>query len=323
MRMIKTISFIILAISGSAFGQTEKLLVPSDLKQQTIVTEPVTLRKGYLRTGMLFNYRVADRYFDDSKAKQYYETSIWSSKSSYGLTMQYGLSDRFEIDLMLEYINKLQQSSSTETSSVTNLTTTTVSKQKGIGLGDSHLGLLFQIIPEKERKISLTTSLDATFPTGKKNPANIKNENQYDLPVGDGTYSLGMSLIMRKVAYPYSFNGSIEYIFNFPGSKIISTTNPIETGFKFGNHFETGFTTDLHLNEWIVLANNINFYHEGEGTVKTQKPAVIPVSWAFSYEPGLIFQVYRFRLGESVKIPVWGRNVPADQLYMIFAQYIF
>jgi len=35
------------------YSQTEKQLVPSDLRQQTIVTEPVTLRKGFFRIGTI------------------------------------------------------------------------------------------------------------------------------------------------------------------------------------------------------------------------------------------------------------------------------
>lgn len=312
-----------LAFAASGFGQTEKLLVPSDLKQQTVVTEPVTLRKGYLRTGLLLNYRVADRYFDDSREKEYYRTSSWGSRSSYGLTLQYGINDRLQIDLMIEYMNTLQETSSTEISALTNKSVTTVSKQKGLGFGDSHVAVKYQIIPEKEKKFSLTGCLFGTIPTGKKNPSNIKSENQYDMPVGDGTYAIGLNFAARKILYPYSFGEYLAYTYNFNGEKIVNVIDPVEKRFRFGNLFETGLTVNLHLNEWVVLGNEINYYHEGKGKIENNPSSLMPESWALSYEPGLIFQVYRFRLGESVRIPFLGRNVPADPLYMLFAQYIF
>lgn len=327
--MKKALLIYLTLISGTAaYGQTEKLIVPSDLKQQTIVTEPVTLRKGYLRTGLLLNYRVADKYFNDSGTKEYYRTSSWGSKASYGITFQYGITDRFQIDLLTEYMNSLQEISSTEISALTNTSVITTSRQKGLGIGDSRISFKYQIIPETERKFSVAGQVMTTIPTGNKNPGNIKSENEYDLPVGDGTYALAARLTLRKVTYPYSFSGYFAYTYNFTGQKIINTSDPGEKKFRFGNLFEAGLNWNLHLNEWIVFGNEINFYHEGQGKIGNSlsvliPSALMPPSWALSYEPGLIFQVYRFRLGESVRIPVKGKNVPADPLYMLFAQYIF
>jgi hypothetical protein len=304
-------------------AQTEKLIVPSDLKQQTVVTEPVTLRKGYLRLGTLVDYRVADRFFNSSGDKEYYNTSSWGSSAAYGITMQYGLSDRIEIDCFVEYMNKLQQAQSERLSSVTNQYETVNVKQTGLGLGDSHIEFKYQIIPEKEKKFSLTGDIRLTIPTGQKNLLNIKSENQYDLPVGDGIYALGMEISARKVIYPYSFSGYIVYTKNFNGKKIFNPVTGIEREFRTGNTIETGLSCNLHLNEWIVFGNEMNFYREGEGRIDNEPNYRLPLSWALSYEPRLIFQVHRFRLGESVRIPLKGLNTPADPLYLMMIQYVF
>jgi hypothetical protein len=322
--MKKTITiWLFLVFSASGFSQTEKLIVPSDLKQRTIVTEPVTLNKGFFRTGVLINYRVADRFFNASGEKEYYRTSSWGSKSAYGLTFQYGITDRLEVDLISEYMNAIQETQNTEIVAATNTSTVTVAKQKGLGLGDSHLALKYQIIPEAERRFSLTSGTKITFPTGAKNPRNIKSENQYDLPVGDGTFALGINLSARKLVYPYSFSGYMSYTFNFTGKKIITTVDLTEREFRLGNLFETVITGNIHLNEWIVFGNGINFYNEGKGEIDSEPSSLMPASWALSYEPGLIFQVHRFRIGEQVKIPILGKNVPADALYTLLVQYIF
>jgi len=317
------IIYLLLLLTSTVFSQTEKLLVPSDLKQQTIITEPVTLHKGFFRAGLLLDYRVADRYFDSSGDKLYYRTSTWGSHSAYGITLQYGITDRLQVDLISEFMNTLQETQNTEIDPGTNATIVTIDKQRGIGLGDSHLALKYQIIPENERKFSLSGRLKATFPTGAKNPRNIKSENQYDLPVGDGTYALGLNLSARMIVYPYSFSGYMAYTYNFTGEKIFSTVDQIEKQFKLGNLFETGLAWNIHLNEWIVFGNEVNFYREGEGQIENAPSPLMPASWAISYEPSIIFQVHRFRLGESVKIPIFGKNVPADPLYVLMAQYIF
>jgi hypothetical protein len=317
------IIYLFMALTSAGYSQTEKLLVPSDLKQQTIVTEPVTLRKGFFRAGLLLDYRVADRFLNDSWKKEYYSSNSWGSKSAYGITIQYGITDRLQIDLISEYMNKLQETQTTEINAVTNASVTSVSKQKGLGLGDSHLALKYQIIPEIERKFSLSGRLRITVPTGEKNPSNIKSENQYDLPVGDGTFSTSLNVSARKIAYPYSFSGYIAYTYNFNGEKIFNTITRIERQFRYGNLFETGLSGNLHLNEWIVFGNEINLSREGKGEIENIESDLLPSSLALSYEPGLIFQVHRFRLTETVRIPVTGRNVPADPLYVLTAQYVF
>ncbi len=315
--------FLVITLSSACFGQTEKQLLPSDLKQQTIVTEPVTLRKGFFRLGLLIDYRVADKYFNDGGNKEYYLNSSWGSKSAYSITLQYGLSDRFQVDLISEYMNALQETQTTEINTVTNTTVVNVSKNKGLGLGDSRLAMKYQIIPEVGRKFSLTGAMQVIVPTGQKNPGNIKSENQYDLPVGDGTYAIGINLSARKLKYPYSFSGFAGYTFNFNGTKLIRPADLTERQFRLGNLFESGLSVNLHLNEWIVLANEVNFYYEAQGKIEDSESPLLPASWALSYEPSLVFQVHRFRLGEFVRIPLKGWNVPADPLYILMVQYIF
>jgi hypothetical protein len=299
--------------------------MPSDLKQQTIVTEPVTLRKGFLRIGSLVNYRVADRFFNSSGLREYYVSSTWTTKSAYNLTFQYGITDRLQVDLITVYMNNRQKSQSTEIVAVEGINTSqvTTTKQKGLGFGDSHLEMRYQILPESDYKVSLTGILDVTFPTGRKNPTNIRSANQYDLPVGNGTYAMDIGLFARSIIYPYSFTGFLEYTNNFTGSKKINASDLLEKKFRFGNRIEGGLSTNLHLNEWIVLTNEVRFFHEGKGKIDDVGSTAMPDSWAASYVPGLVFQVKKFRLGESVLVPIKGKNVPADPLFVMMLQYIF
>jgi len=317
------IILLLVIVQSTSYAQTEKQIVPADLKQQTLVTEPATLRKGFLRAGVLLNYRVADRFFNETGAKEYYISSTWNSKASYNLTLQYGLTDRLQLDLSAEYLNIRKESQSTDNVSLTTTSTEISSEQKGLGLGDTHFSVNYQIIPETRYKVSMTGKLQLTIPTGEKNPTDVISVNEYDLPVGDGTFALSTGLMVRSIVYPYSFTGYIHYTYNFKGTKIIDLTDAKETDFRFGNLIEAGMSANLHLNEWIVMANEFNFYHEGKGRINDLLSSRLPSSWAASYQPNLIFQVKRFRLGESVKIPLKGRNVPADPLYVVMIQYVF
>jgi hypothetical protein len=316
------IIYLVLLLAETAVCQTEKQLLPADIKQQTLVTEPVTLNKGFFRAGTLFNYRIADKYFTESGEKEYYVTSTWGSTAAYNLTLQYGISDRLQIDLITEYMFTLLESQSTVTEAATNTTSVVEAKNKGLGIGDTHVSFRYQIIPESKNKVSLTGIVNVSIPTGEKNPTNIKDANQYDLPVGDGTYAAELGFFARSIIYPYSFTGFFGYRYNFSGSKIINTTDLLERKFRYGNHLEAGVSANLLLNEWIVMSNEFNFYHEGKGEIDNSV-AGIPPSWAVSYTPALVFQVKKFRLGESVKIPLKGKSVPADPLYVMMIQYVF
>ena len=138
-----------------AFGQTEKLIVPYDLKQQTIVTEPLSIQKGFFRTGTLVNYRVADRQFTDDGAKEYYRNTSWGSKASFGIIIQYGFTNRLQFDIVTEYLNNKQEIRKEDVNTSTNTTEITTEKQNGIGFGDSHLSLKYQILTELERRVGL------------------------------------------------------------------------------------------------------------------------------------------------------------------------
>jgi hypothetical protein len=311
-----------LVICASLKGQTEKQLIPSDIRLQTIVTEPVTLRKGYLRIGSLLNFRLADRFYNNEAVRQYYMGEKWGSRVSNNITLQYGINDRLEASITTEYLVTRQEQQVTEVLPGTNTTRTVQTNLKGNGFGDTYVSLKYQVVPELKNKVSLTGIFTVTLPTGEKNPTGIISANQYDLPLGDGTYALTPGLFARTIIYPYSFTGFIYYSYNFNGTKRINSNDATESKFRFGNRIESGLSANIHLNEWIVLANELNYYHEGAGKLNDIE-VWPPVSWAFSYKPNLIFQVKRFRLGESVMIPLKGKNVPADPLYIAMFQYIF
>jgi len=306
-----------------SFSQTEKQLMPSDLKQQTIVTEPVTLKKGFLRVGSMLNYRVADKYFSDDGKKEYYLSNAWGTRTSFNFALQYGLSDRFEIELRGEYMDTRQESEKTEFVASTNTTRSIVTKQKGSGIGDTYLRLRYQILPENKYRVSVTGTIQSAIPTGEKNPTVIYSAERYDLPVGQGNFAISGGLYGRTVLYPYSFTASVDYIRNFEGSKKFSAADDSEVNFRMGNVFEASAGMNLHLNDWIVFSNEIFYNHKDKGTINGNPSSLLPESWSLSYEPGLVFQVKRFRLGESVNIPLRGISIPADPLYMMMIQYIF
>jgi hypothetical protein len=113
------------------------------------------------------------------------------------------------------------------------------------------------------------------------------------------------------------------YDYNLSGSRLISPWDVDEKKFTYGNFFVAGGNFNLHLNEWIALANELNYSHRGKGKIENTPASDLTTAWGFSYETRLIFQIKRFRLGEAVTFPLKGKNIGADPQYVLIAQYVF
>lgn len=307
-----------------AFSQTEKQLVPSDLKQQTIVTEPVTLRKGFFRAGVDMSYGVANKYFTNEGKREYLPTSTWGTKSGIHLTLQYGISNRLQADLSLGYVNTLYQSQNEVFVPSADTTAEYSFTLRGRGIGDSYALIRYQILPEGDKKSSLTARVFITFPTGEKNPTNIKSALVYDPAVGIGNFATELNLTFRKIVYPYSYTGYMGYEYNFSGTKLMNATDSKEKEFKDGDILRFGGSFNLHLNEWIALTNDISYLHIGKNKVENAIPEGTMSLWNIFYETHLVFQIKQFRLAEAIIIPLKGKNgASADPQYVVIAQYLF
>jgi hypothetical protein len=322
---MKKILFLYLLLSAliTANGQVEKLILPSDLKQQTIVTEPVTLRKGYIRTEINITYIAQDKYFSDEGMKEYYPVSMWGSKYQYNLNVKYGIADRFEIDLYVPIVDQRIENYFVLKMPATNQDLSVSSKLKGRGIGDCSIMFKYQIFPEKDNKISLSVFNEVSFPTGPKNPTDIKDFNDYKLPTGYGYFSTGIWLYARKIHYPYSYTAMAHYYYNFWGSKLIYADDAAETKFKKGDRMMVGGSFNCHLNDWIALANELYFFHFGKGEEKNVVSVKTDPSWEIDYVPKLVFQFRRFRISEFVMIPLKGKNTGSDPAYSLSVQYTF
>jgi hypothetical protein len=306
-----------------AAGQSEKQLLPSDIKQQTIVTEPVTLTRGFFRTGVMVSYGVMDKYFDPAGKKRYYLNSTWGSSAAYLLNIQYGISTRLMIDINIPVNASREQFSGLTVQPENNSDAAETSNLRGKGLGDGSLKMAYQLISEKEHSVSLTGSMEVTIPTGEKNPSNIKSLREYNLPAGSGFWSAGARIMARAIIYPWSLTAHAGFVSKFSGKKLLTPSDLAETEFRDGNTFEAGGSFNLHLNDWIVNVNQVEYFYKGKGEIlEPYNLTTEPVSALF-YESRLVFQVGQLRIGESVKIPVRGKRIAADPTFEMLIQYVF
>ncbi len=311
-------------------GQTEQQVLPSELKEQTVITEPATLRKGFFRAAFFGSYTFIDQVFDEDGEKGYIlSTNGWARSWSYQLALEYGITDRLEVLLWPEFLNK--QFFYSDEYHFGGNTETVYAKQSAVGFGDLGIGVDFQILTETETRPSLVAKATFTVPTGQKNPTEIKSWTDFKLPTGSGEFVIGLDLNLRKIIYPFSFTLYAGYAYHFEGEKIFPDF--FEPGdedsfkqtfrFKSGDMFDAGGSVNFHLNDWIALQNQVFFYHWGPNKIYTETTISSSKAWVINYQPVLNFQIRRFRLFEVVCIPVLGQYYGADPLYILGLLYTF
>ena len=299
-------------------GQTERLVIPGELKQQTVVSEPPTLRKGFLRAGLAYSHGFIDKIFDENKKRVGFGSTLCGQSSFFQLHAMYGLTDKLELYASVPYIKEsIFQTIEYHWNNDIELIKWS---QKGNGPGDASLGFRYLLLTENERRPSVFLGVTTDFPTGEKNPTNIKDEQSFDRPTGSGEYAFTLEMKARKIIYPYSFSLFGTYKLRTGGTKIMEPYGE-SIPFKDGNYLSLTASGYMHLNDWIVIANDFQYGQRGDDEIDGE--LTDSNSWNIGTTPYLYFQIKQMRLVQAVNIPLKGYRAGADPLYILIVQYIF
>ena len=316
------VSLVLIILADVTYSQEEDKLLVSEIKQSTVITQPATLNKGFFLIGSIFTYVVLDKMFSDNGKKDYAVKNLWGQYSTEYLHFQYGLTNRIELAFALPYKIRSISGSRIEETRISATATQYKYKLTGKGIGDIEFGIYYQLIKGSKTKPSLVSKLNATFPTGEKNPTNIKGPWEYDLATGNGETTLELELIYRKITYPYSYSFYGAFKYSFGGEKIISAyENSIS--FKSGNRYAVGGNFNFLLNDWIAIQNDLLLVYERAAKYYGETAFVGINGYTIFYSPNINFQFKKFRLVQGVLIPLFGKSSLADPQYNIALQYIF
>ncbi len=319
MKKIIVLIAIILPVS-LVNAQVQEELTPLEIKQTTVVTQPATLKKGFLRAGAALSFSALDKFFDDDTEKRLFPDNIWAKSLSYQFAFQYGVSDRLQASLAIPFRNEFISQSLLLEVPLTNTSTISSWEIKGNGISDIELGLIYQLVPENILRRAVLVSAFLTLPTGEKNPTDVVDEQNYTLPTGSGEGSLNLDMTLRKVNYPFSYEGSVGYNIKFGGTKVLNVgEEPVS--FRSANLLTLRGAYNFHLNEWLAFQNDVFYFSFGEDEVDGQTGDT--KRWALQYAPRLSFQIKRFRINQAVTFVLKGRNSSADPGYTMVLQYVF
>ncbi len=320
MKKIQILLISLIAASCLLDAQVEDQMLPAEIKQMTAVTEPATLYKGFFRAGLIYSHFTAKKIFDPDSKRLFLEGNALAHTRSLNLSLSYGITKRIQVSLLVPYVMDLMQQSSVFEDPLMGTKEVYTWDQKGNGLGDVSLGVYGQIIREKETLPSLTARLTYTHPTGRKDPVNVEDLFNYDLPTGQGEPILSMDLQVRKVMYPYSLIFTASYNLKLGGEKVFDPGGK-SYPFTMGNSFMLQGGFNFMLNDWLSMGNELAYLNIAETEIDGQVQD--DAGYNISYQPYFHFQIRKLRLVQSMYIALKGRNYTASPSYTLAVQYIF
>ena len=321
MRKFAIVLCLLICGNLGVFAQVETQLTPAEMKQRTIVTEPQTIYKGYFRGSMAYGFAVLDKIFSDKGKREPFPGNIWSTSSSVSLGVVYGITNRLQVGVTLPYqSNKIFQSFIAEfplSDSVAQVEW----RNYSAGLSDFYTSIDYQFITETPARPSITGYFGLTFPTGEKNPTNIKSFREYKAPLGQGEYKLHTTLIVRKIMYPIVYSMNVAYTHSFGGRKFLNVEDTQEKPFRSGANISFGGYLNFHVNDWIAIRNFADYFYSMADTLDGDKEE--HDSWVLNYYPGLSFQLRRLRCDQFVTLPITGKLSTGDPSYLVLLSYVF
>lgn len=320
------ITLLLISICGILYGQTEEQMVPSELKFRNVVNEPITLKKGFLRVGGVLNYTLINQIFTEDGERKIFDSNIWSNGWFNNIIVEYGVSDKLQVDVQIPYYNETISGSNYAEFGGLNLgTSTTEISHKG--LGDISVFLEYQIIPERNMGDGLTLTMITELPTGRKDPENYEESPDgsvyYERPTGAGEFTLSPELKFRKVFYPFSFEGFVGIEFPFGGEKITTPGSSENNSFKGSTVFKVSSNFNFMINDFIAIKNGLLFLNLNGETVNGMPSEEFIGGWGFTYFPFVSFQFRKLRIEEAVTIPLMGKSNGADISFFLMVRYLF
>ncbi len=307
-----------------ASAQVQEQLSPTERKQLTKVTEPFTLYRGFLRANIFGSFASLGNAFDQDGNRITSEILSGSIIVS-SFSIEYGVTDRFEISFFFPYVNSVNRGSVFIQQPGLGIQNVVYAKQKRIGVSDPAFNIRYQLLQDKAGSPSFVLGLGTYLPIGQSEGRNYVSPIAYDSPPAKGEWGIAPTLEIRKILYPISLQLRVSYQHYFGADKVLSPMGEPQRVIS-GSQFVILPQVNFHLNEWVSVYQQVTYSY-------TQKDDFEGIDFfgshsklirsALLYDMGLTFQVKQLRLEQSVSVPLAGRFAPANTSYAISLSYMF
>lgn len=287
--------------------------LPSDLRCETNITEPINLKKGFFRTSLGYAFAPIDSYFGDSgKTRLMNNGDLWLSgvssyTSYYRFNASYGITDRLNFGITLWYSYGKETWLLSEELVPRNEIINIRRQEYRKGIDDLNLGVSYQLIQHSD--FYSTLEFDLTLPTGSSKSDTINNSNytQIRKPISSDDYKADFGFIMKKVIYPFSLILSPSYSYSFGNDK----WEPKST-------YSISGSGGVLLNSWFSLSNTWSFDYV---PIMTSKETAFKNRNIHDLYTGVLVnqQVKRFRFSENIKFPIAASEGYPSNMSLLFS----
>jgi len=294
------------------FAQTENQLTVSEIRQQTILNEPLTLQKGYFRIETQLNYLSFSTDWYNNNWKKVTNYGYLSNNIVAPFALSYGITNNIELNISSSYkYSKTYKSYNTydyyriaqylhDTTNISN------------GFADISISTIYQIVNENQKYPLMGIELLLNIPYGKKESTLSNDSTTIYEAVSQGDYDLGIGYLIKKVFYPFSISSGIGYVYRFPIDLELDYSNNIRTHVKYGDYLNFNMTLNYMPCDWIDLGNTISCTYNGKPQYTINNYSYSGVVTAYSqWNPFITFQIKNIRLSQGLYIYIIGKNTNA------------
>ena len=243
------------SLSAEIQQPEEKEWSPPSAGPITTLPAPPLGKNKLLVQPFLFYNRTRGTFDDEGHYKSFKggdRKSQWQQQ----LFMEYGLTDRLEIDGQAVFQENLrhEHGESAETS----------------GFGDSYLFLHYCAVDEKDWIPSVCGLFQLKFPTGKYQKADVGKlgTDLMGATSGGGSYDHGYGIVLTKKIKPFAFHASAAY--NFP---LLTKVDGVKT--EYGDYLLYDFAAEYFLPKGFNLLAELNGFSQGD---KKEDGSYVPAS---------------------------------------------
>jgi hypothetical protein len=299
MIFIFTVSTTVFAEDGS---KEQEQWIPVSAGPITSWTAPLCGRGKFVVQPFFFYNKTRGTFNSEG---HYDSLGKGSSKYQYQqqLFMQYGLTDRLEIDGQLLYQQNFIKEGDL--------------KAHSRGFGDSYLFLRYCAIEEQGMIPHITGLFQLKFPTGKYQNADADKlgTDLMGATSGGGSYDHGYGINLTKKLKPFIIHA--DAIYNFPLEKRI---NRVKT--RYGNYLNYDFGVEYFLPKGFNLMLEFNGFLQSE---KKQDGEKIPLSTVryLTVSPGIGWSNEKIQTLLAYQRTIAGTNTDANDSVVLTFVYTF
>ncbi|MFA5144446.1 MAG: transporter [Candidatus Omnitrophota bacterium] len=215
------------------------------------------------------------------------------------LFMQYGLTDRLEIDGQVVYQE--------------NYIKTSDGKAHDSGFGDSYLFLRYCAVDEGKWMPNITGMLQLLMPTGKYqhlDPDKLGTDS-----MGSGSWDPGLGVLMTKRAKPFIFHA--DAVYSFPQRTVID-----DVATRYANYLNYDVGVEYFLPKGFNLLLEMNGFLQGDTKEGSDKIPSSNVNY-ITIVPGVGWSCDKVQLLLAYQRVVAGTNTDANDSVVLTGVYTF